>query len=121
MGDKLHLSKEKVCPRCTCGEIMSTMGAHFYQTGVPSLFWVFFDDGNGSHQGFCLYRMAEIKWRERDCKSVRDASLHDGNVRDTLAHCGLIKFMRISLMRSLGLLMQTLIGFWDVDEEVFLF
>ena len=24
-------------------------------------------------------------------------------------------------MRSLGLLMQTLIGFWDVAEEVFLF
>ena len=58
---------------------------------------------------------------ERDCKSVRDASLHDENVRDTLAYCGLLKFMRIPLMRSLCLLMQTLIGFWDVDEEVFLF
>ena len=59
--------------------------------------------------------------RERDCKSVRDASLHDRNVRDTLAHCRLLKFMRIPLMQSLHLLMQTLIGFWDVDEEVFLF
>ena len=87
----------------------------------PSLFWVFFDDGNGSHQGFCLCRMVEIKRRERDCKSVRDASLHDGNVRDTLDCCVLLKFMRIPLMWSLRLLMQTLIGFWDVDEEVFLF
>ena len=85
------------------------------------LFWVFFDDGSGLHQGFCLCRMAEIKWRERDSKSVRDASLDDGNVRDTLARCGLLKFMRIPLMRSFSLLMQKLIGFWDVDEEVFLF
>ena len=65
--------------------------------------------------------MVEIKWRERNCKSVMDASLHDKNVRDTLASCGLLKFMRTPLMQSLGLLMQTLIGFWDVDEEVFLF
>ena len=68
-----------------------------------------------------MCRIMEIKWRERDCKSVRDASLHDGNDRDSLTHCGLLKFMRIPLMRSLGLLMQTLIGLWDVDEEVFLF
>ena len=65
--------------------------------------------------------MVEIKWRERDCKLARDASLHDRGVRDTLARCGLFKFMRIPLMRSLGLLMQTLIGFWDVAEGVFLF
>ena len=65
--------------------------------------------------------MVEIKWRERDCKSVRDASLHEGGVRDTLAHCGLLKFMRIPLMQSLHLLMQTLIGCWGVAEEVFLF
>ena len=70
---------------------------------------------------FSFCRMVKIKWRERDCKPVRDASLCDGGVRDTLAHCGLLKFMRIPLMRSLGLLMQTLISFWDVTEEVFLF
>ena len=68
-----------------------------------------------------MCKMVEIKWRERDCKSVSDASLHDRNFRDILAHCGLLKFMRIPLMRSLGLLMQTLIVFSDVDEEVFLF
>ena len=70
---------------------------------------------------FALWRMVVIKWRERDCKPIRDASLHDGGVRDTLAHCGLLKFMRIPLMWSLHLLMQTLIGFWDVVEDVFLF
>ena len=68
-----------------------------------------------------LYRMVEINWRERDCKPIRDASLHDEGVRDTLACCGLLKFMRIPLMQSLVLLMQTLISFWDVTEEVFLF
>ena len=65
--------------------------------------------------------MAEIKWQERDCKGLRDASLRDRNVRDTLAHCGLLKFMRIPLMKSLGLLLQTLVSFLDVDEEAFLF
>ena len=60
---------------------------------------------------FCLCRMVEIKWRERDCKSVRDASLCDGGVRDTLAHYGLLEFMRIPLMHSFHLLMQKLIGF----------
>ena len=47
--------------------------------------------------------------------------MRDGNVRDTLALCGLLKFMRIPLMKSLGSLLQTLVSFWDVDEEVFLF
>ena len=70
---------------------------------------------------FSLCRMVEIKWRERDYEPVRDASLHDGGVRDTLARYGLLKSMRIPLMQSLGLLMQTLISFWDVTEEVFLF
>ena len=70
---------------------------------------------------FALCRMVEIKWRERDCKPVRDASFHDGGVIYKPNHCGLLNFMRIPLMWSLGLLMQTLIGFWDVAEEVFLF
>ena len=70
---------------------------------------------------FTLCKMVEIKWRERDCNPFKDASLRDGGVIDTLARCGLLKFMRIPLMQSLGLLMQTLIGFWDVAKEVFLF
>ena len=77
--------------------------------------------GRSELRVFALCRMVEIKWRERDCKPVRDASLQDGGVRDTLVRCGLLKFMWILLMRSLGLLMQTLISFWDVTEEVFLF
>ena len=77
--------------------------------------------GRSDIRVFALCRMVEIKWRERDCKLVRDASLQDRGVRDTLACYGLLKFMRILLMRNLGLLMQTLISFWDVTEEVFLF
>ena len=56
-------------------------------------------------RGLALCRMVEIKWRERDYKPVRDASLHDGDIRDTLARYGLLKFMRIPLMWSLHLLM----------------
>ena len=47
--------------------------------------------------------------------------MQDKNVRDTLAHCGLLKFMRIPLMKSLCLLPQTLVRFWDIGEEAFLF
>ena len=101
---------------------MSALGAPLAQLSAP---WPslggFFMVGRSEIRVFALCRMVEIKWREKDCKLVRDASLHDGGVRDTLAHCGLLKFMRIPLMQSLGLLMQTLISFWDVTEEVFLF
>ena len=70
---------------------------------------------------FGLCRMAEIKWHERDCKSLRELALQDRNVHATLAHCGLLKFMRIPLMKSLRLLLQTLVRFWDIGEEAFLF
>ena len=65
--------------------------------------------------------MVEIKWWERDCKDLWEASLRDGNVRDTLSRCGLLKFMRIPLMKSLCLLLQMLVGFWDIKEDAFLF
>ena len=77
--------------------------------------------GRSDIRVFALSRMVEIKWREINCKPIRDASLQDRGVRDTLDHYGLLKFMQIPLMWSLGLLMQTLISFWDVTEEVFLF
>ena len=65
--------------------------------------------------------MDEIKWWERDCKYLQEASLWDENVCDTLAYCGLLKFMRIPLMKSLSLLLQTLVHFLDVEKEDFLF
>ena len=65
--------------------------------------------------------MAEIKWWERDCKDLWEASLWDENVHDTLACCGLLKFMRIPLMKNLRLLLQTMVKFWDIREEAFLF
>ena len=65
--------------------------------------------------------MAEIKWRERDCKYLWKMSLWEGNVLDTLAHCGLLKFMQMPLMKILRLLLQTLVSFWDIGEEALLF
>ena len=64
--------------------------------------------------------MPEAKWRERDYKEIREEEFQDGNVHDALAHCGLLKFMRIALMKILCLLLQTLVRFWDIGEEVFL-
>ena len=38
-------------------------------------------------------------------------------MRGALACCGLLKFMQIPLMKSLRLLLQTLVSFWDIGEE----
>ena len=65
--------------------------------------------------------MLEAKWCERDCKELWEEALRDGNVRDGLAHCALLKFMQIPLMKSLCLLLQTLVSFWDIRVEAFLF
>ena len=91
--------KGKVHTQHTCWEIMSTLGAPFAQisTSWPSL-GGFLMMGMFEIRVFSLCRMVEIKWRGRDYKIVRDTSLHDGGVRDPLAHCGLLKFMRIPLM-----------------------
>ena len=74
-------------PGCTYWAIMSTLGTPFAQISAP---WPplggFLMMGLSDVRVFALCRMVEIKWRERDCKPVRDASLHDGGVRDTLAH-----------------------------------
>ena len=70
---------------------------------------------------FLLCRMVEIKWQERDYKDLWEVALRDENVRDTLARCGLLKFMRIHLVKSLRLLLQTLVSFWDIGEEAILF
>ena len=78
-------------PGHTCWAIMSTLGAPFSQISAP---WPplggFLMVGMSDIRVFYLCRMVEIKWRERDCKPIRDASLCDRGVRDALAHCGLL-------------------------------
>ena len=69
---------------------------------------------------FCLCRILEIKWHERDCKDLWEEALWDDNVCGALAHYGLLKFVRIPLMKSLRLLLQTLVRFWDIGEEAFM-
>ena len=64
--------------------------------------------------------MAEIKWHERDYKYLWEVALWDESVHGALAHCGLLKFMHIPLMKSLHLLLQTLVSFWDNGEETFM-
>ena len=64
--------------------------------------------------------MAKIKWHERDCKYLWEVALPDGNVCATLARCGLLKFMWITLMERLRMLLQTLVRFWDIGEEAFM-
>ena len=69
---------------------------------------------------FCLCRILEIKWHERDYKYLQEAALWDENVRGALSHCGLLNFMWIPLMKSLHLLLQTLVSFWDIREDAFM-
>ena len=41
-------------------------------------------------------------------------------MQGTLAHCGILKFMWIPFMKSLCLLLETLVRFWDVRREFFI-
>ena len=100
---------------------MSTLGAPFAQLSAP---WPslggFLMVGRSNLRVFALSRMGEIKWREREWNPVKDASLCDGGVSDTLAHCRLLKFLRIPLMRSLHLLISFDLtdGFTSYDLQV---
>ena len=120
-GAKSHLSMEKEWSGHTCGAFLSDMVTHFAQTGATWPLGDVFLWEQWLKSIFCLCRMAEIKWWERDYKYLQEAALRDRNVHGTMAHCGLMKFIRIPLMKSLSFLLQMLVHFWDVEEEVFLF
>ena len=68
--------------------------------------------GRSNIRVFALCKIVEIKWRERDYKPVRDASLHDEGVRDTLNLLWVAKVYEDSAYAELG--------FVDANSDRFL-
>ena len=42
--------------------------------------------------------------------------MSNAGVQDTLARSGLIKYFQVPLMQTLRLLLETLLGFWDIGS-----
>ena len=61
-----------------------------------------------------------IEWREHEHKGADNEALDHPDTIDTLRQCGLLKYFRISLMRSETSLLQLLIGYWDLDHLLFM-
>ena len=53
-------------------------------------------------------------------KDLRRDALRNAGVWDMLAQCGFLKFMQVALMWNLRLLLETLVGVWDVGAECFI-
>jgi hypothetical protein len=60
-----------------------------------------------------------LEWKEREHENDDLAALHDPQARAALQNCGLLKFFKIQNMRKETLLLEHLIGLWDVDEQAF--
>ena len=61
-----------------------------------------------------------IEWQEREHEGANNEALDHPDTVDTLRQCGLLKYFRISSMRSETSLLQLLIGYWDLDRLLFM-
>jgi hypothetical protein len=61
-----------------------------------------------------------IEWREHEHEGVDNEALDHPHTIDTLRQCRLLKYFRISSMRSETSLLQLLIRYWDPDRLLFM-
>lgn len=61
-----------------------------------------------------------IEWQEREHERADNEALDHPDMVDALRWCGLLKFFRISSMRSETSLLQLMIGYWDLDRSLFM-
>ena len=65
-------------------------------------------------------RMPQVPWREQEVpEEIVIAVREDRRVRSLLGLFGLLKFVEVPIMRSAGLLLNWLVGFWDPDALAF--
>jgi hypothetical protein len=60
-----------------------------------------------------------IEWKEREHEIDDLASLRSPHTRATLRACGLLKFFKLQKMKKEILLLEHMIGLWDVAEKGF--
>ena len=61
-----------------------------------------------------------IEWCECENEGADNEALDHPDTIDALRQCGLLKYFRISSMRSETSLLQLLIGYWDPDCLLFM-
>ena len=65
-------------------------------------------------------RIPQVLWREREVPDeIVIVVREDRRVRSLLGLFGLLKFAEVPMMRSAGLLLNRLVGFWDPDALAF--
>jgi hypothetical protein len=60
-----------------------------------------------------------IGWKEREHEMDDIASLRSPRTRAALRSCGLLKYFKLQKMKSEILLLEHIIGLWDIDEQGF--
>lgn len=61
-----------------------------------------------------------IEWQEREHEGADNEALDHSDTIDTPRQCGLLKYFRISSIRSETSLLQLLIGYWDPNHLLFM-
>lgn len=61
-----------------------------------------------------------MEWHEREHEGAENEALYDPDIVNILRQCVLRKYSKISSMRSEMLLLQLLIGYWDLDRSQFM-
>jgi hypothetical protein len=60
-----------------------------------------------------------IEWKEREHEMDDLAALWSPRTRAALRACGLLKFFKLQKMKKEILLLEHMIGLWDVAEQGF--
>jgi hypothetical protein len=60
-----------------------------------------------------------IEWKEREHEMDDLAALRSPHTWATLRDCGLLKFFKLQKMKKEILLLEHMIGLWDVAEQGF--
>ena len=60
-----------------------------------------------------------LLWREREHEDLDSEIMEDDEALEALRHCGLKKYFEMSNMRAQVRLLEMPVGYWDVDQEVF--
>ena len=60
-----------------------------------------------------------IEWKEREHEMDDITALRSPRTRASLRSCGLLKFFKLQKMKSKVLLLEHIIGLWDINEQGF--
>lgn len=62
----------------------------------------------------------EITWKEREHSAIDNEVMNDPLALDALRGCELLKFFNIPNMKTNTRLLEMLVNYWDLEEDVFI-